>query len=186
MTKAKLKKIFEGPRLDALGQRFTKELGRELTFAERAMLIDTFYEGVKCGINALALANSRKAVDKVSGRGEAVSRVYRLVKGESRHVWLYPANEKNPADHIYMTNNPENTTSNEQLFQGFGGATLPMPLENGKTYMLHGGWHSNSEALFKDTGVDLREKHLTHWCDCPECGKIHCAYGCDCDSKEKQ
>lgn len=60
MTKKKT--IFEDPRLNALGQRFERELGRELTYAERSMLIDTFYEGTQRGIDTLAkgLSANRK------------------------------------------------------------------------------------------------------------------------------
>jgi len=34
-------------------------------------------------------------------------------------------------------------------------------LEDGTTEKLRGPWHTNSDALYENTGVDLRDKHLT-------------------------
>jgi len=44
---------------------------------------------------------------------------------------------------------------------GFGGATLTFPLVGGGEYVAKGPWHGNSDSLFRDTGVDVRDKCLT-------------------------
>lgn len=95
-----------------------------------------------------------------SGQGEAIAKQYHKYEGKSGRTWLV-ADVPNAGDYVYVTNNPENTTSYTQGFQGFGGATLPMLLVEGSIFQLRGGWHSNSEALYEDTGVDVRDKHLT-------------------------
>ena len=95
-----------------------------------------------------------------SGQSSAVERHYHKYTGKSDRTWLV-ADQENAADDIYVTNNPQNTTSKDQGFEGFGGATLAMPLVTGETFALHGGWHSNAQALFDDTGVDVRDTHFT-------------------------
>lgn len=45
--------------------------------------------------------------------------------------------------------------------QGYGGQTLEFPLEDGTVDKVKGPWHTNSDALFSDTGLDLRDQHLT-------------------------
>lgn len=94
------------------------------------------------------------------GQSEAISRKYHKHVGKSGNIWLVADQEDAGAD-IYVTNNPQNTTSRNQAFEGFGGATLSMPLVDGTTFELRGGWHSNSDALFNDTGVDVRDKIFT-------------------------
>src|SRR6185312_12913663 len=61
-----------------------------------------------------------------SGQGEAVERKYRKYIGKSGNTWLV-ADQENAAENVYVTNNPQNTTSSSQGFEGFGGATLSMP-----------------------------------------------------------
>lgn len=95
-----------------------------------------------------------------SGQADAVSHRYHKYLGKSGNTWLV-ADAPNAAEHVYVTNNPQNTTSRSQGFEGFGGATLQMPLLDGTVFELHGGWHSNSDALFADTGIDVRDKYLT-------------------------
>jgi len=95
-----------------------------------------------------------------SGQREAVSQKYHRHIGKSGNTWLV-ADSTYAGENVYVTNNPQNTTSKSQGFEGFGGATLAMPLVDGSTFLLHGGWHSNSDALFADTGFDVRDKHRT-------------------------
>lgn len=53
--------------------------------------------------------------------------------------------------------------------EGFGGSTLSFVIDPGdgsQDYYdldLQGPWHSNAEALYQRTGVDLRDKYRT-WC----------------------
>ena len=95
----------------------------------------------------------------ISGQGEAVVRRYYKFVGKSGRTWLV-ADQPDAASNIYVTNNAANTTE-RRGFQGFGGATLVMPLVEGGEFELHGGWHSNADALFEDTGEDVRDKHST-------------------------
>jgi len=86
------------------------------------------------------------------GQSEAEERRYKKVIGKSDRIWLY-AIQDNPADNIYV--------SGDKNSDGFGGRTLSFTLEDGTTEELRGPWHTNSDALYGDTGVDLRNKCLT-------------------------
>jgi hypothetical protein len=88
------------------------------------------------------------------GQTEAVSKKYFKYEGKSGRTWLV-ADQPNAADNIYCSN-PGNGPGN-----GFGGAKLSLALVEGGFFVLNGGWHSNSDSLFRDTGIDLRSKHLT-------------------------
>jgi hypothetical protein len=90
-----------------------------------------------------------------SGQADAVERKYHKHIGKSGNTWLV-ADQEEAAENVYVTNNPKNTTSPKQRFEGFGGATLSFPLVDGTTFDLHGGWHSNADALYNDTGIDVR------------------------------
>lgn len=93
----------------------------------------------------------------VSGQGRAVMLTYHMVVGKSGRAFLFPDPEvPDMAGHIYVTDS-ENW---EEKGDGFGGATLEMPLLDGDVFALRGGWHTNAEFLFKETGVDLRDRHL--------------------------
>lgn len=87
----------------------------------------------------------------VSGFSVATSNKYTFAVGRSGRTWLI-ADTPNPADHIYVS---------DPRSQGFGGATLTFELINGERISLKGPWHSNSESLYSDTGIDVREQHLT-------------------------
>lgn len=89
------------------------------------------------------------------GQGEAVERKYYRYVGKSGNTWLV-ADQENAAENVYVTDSPRNNGK-----QGFGGATLRMPLIEGGEFALVGGWHSNSDALFADTGIDVRDKYRT-------------------------
>jgi len=65
-----------------------------------------------------------------SGQAEAVSQKYHKHVGKSGRTWLV-ADCPHAAENVYVTNNPQNTTSPRDGFQGFGGATLNMPLVDG-------------------------------------------------------
>ena len=91
----------------------------------------------------------------ISGQGEAVANEYLTFTDKSGRTWLY-TDRDNSADNIYVSN-PDNKNG-----EGFGGATLGLPLKGGGTFPLRGGWHSNADALFTSTGIDLREKYTTY------------------------
>ena len=88
------------------------------------------------------------------GRSDAQGRRYRKYVTKEGNVWLV-ADQPNAADNIYF-HNPQDTES-----EGFAGATLTFPLVDGGEYIAKGPWHSESEGLFKDTGIDVRKTCLT-------------------------
>jgi len=85
-----------------------------------------------------------------SGQGEAVKNVYTKHIGKSGDIWLVKEG-KFAADNIYVSGGPGS--------KGFGGATLEFQLVDGTVEKLVGPWHCNAGDLFKDTGVDVRNKH---------------------------
>lgn len=87
-----------------------------------------------------------------SGQGEAQSRRYYLYTGKSGKRWLV-ADQDNAAANVYVEGGPNS--------DGFGGATLTFPLVDGSEIKLKGPWHGNSDALFEDTGIDVRDRHYT-------------------------
>lgn len=89
---------------------------------------------------------------------EAAKRLYHKAIGKNGTVWLY-ADQPNSGDNIY-SHQPKTTKANLAA-QGFGGATLKFPLVDGTTYEATGPWHANAVAMYKDTGIDLRQTHLT-------------------------
>ena len=88
---------------------------------------------------------------------EAEIRKYRWFKGKSGARWLV-ADQPNEGDNVYVE---EMNPNGGHGFQGFGGRTLTFPLINGGEIKLKAPWMSNSNALFNDTGHDVRNKHLT-------------------------
>lgn len=93
----------------------------------------------------------------ISGFGEQQDiKLYRRVPctNDRKGAWFYPVDHDEPGAHVYF--DPFDNKS-----QGFGGATLSFPCDDGVTYNVKGPWHGNTESLFEDTGVDLRDKHRT-------------------------
>lgn len=88
------------------------------------------------------------------GSSEAESRTYKKVTDASGNVWLI-ANQEAAAENVYF-HNPKDTKSD-----GFGGRTLSFPIDDGTVYEAKGPWHSGPDALFKSTGIDLRNTHRT-------------------------
>jgi len=71
-------------------------------------------------------------------------------------VWLWDIKTLSPGSHIFY-HDPQDTKS-----QGYGGGTLVFHIrKTGEEYMAKGPWHSNADAFFDNTGIDLRDKHLT-------------------------
>ena len=90
-----------------------------------------------------------------SGRADAERRKYHKYDGKKPgSVWLV-ADQPNAGDNIYYCDfDPKS--------QGYGGSTLKFMLVDDTVIDLPAPWHSNSDALFTDTGVDVRDKHLTY------------------------
>lgn len=92
---------------------------------------------------------------------------YKQVKGTSGRTWfvgLIP----NAASETLVTNNASNTTR-KGGGNGFGGATIYFKIDDGSEFEAHGPWHANAEALFADTGLDVRSLHLTRGIISTEC-----------------
>lgn len=87
-----------------------------------------------------------------SGSYEAERNIYRKLKGKSGYTWLVKVGRQ-AADHVYVEGGPNS--------RGFGGRTLKFELEDGSFLELKGPWHTTANALFKDTGHDVRDTHLT-------------------------
>lgn len=83
---------------------------------------------------------------------EAESRIYQSFIGKSGRRWVV-AIDKEPANYIYIEGGKNS--------KGFGGRTLEFKLQNGEIIRLQGPWHSNADALYKDTGYDIRDKYFT-------------------------
>ena len=88
----------------------------------------------------------------ISGQGEAAKHRYDLHVGKSGRRWLVSTSDDR-ASNVYVEGGPGS--------QGFGGAELVFTLRDGSAVTLKGPWHSNSDSLFRDTGVDVRNEHYT-------------------------
>lgn len=82
------------------------------------------------------------------------SMVYRKIETNNGRTYLVPVNVPNAADYIHVD-------VHDPTSRGYGGRTLEFPLEDGTMYKTKGPWHTNSEALLKETGIDIRELHGT-------------------------
>lgn len=88
------------------------------------------------------------------GQEELSVRTYKKIIKGKRGTW-YVAIQDNPADNVYFASKEGGKSD------GFGGATLTFKLEDGTEDKVQGPWHSNPDALFSDTGYDVRDKCLT-------------------------
>jgi len=87
-----------------------------------------------------------------SAQAEAQALRYEMFLGKSGRRWLV-AVQPNRADNIYV----EGKSGSD----GFGGATLTFPLQDGEQIALTGPWKASARSLFADTGLDIRDKFLT-------------------------
>lgn len=94
-----------------------------------------------------------KPMAMICGSHEAEIRAYRKYECKAG-VWL-AAIQDAPADNLYF-HDPRDKHS-----EGFAGRTLRFPLEDGSVYEAKGPWKGNADSMFKDTGVDLRDKYST-------------------------
>ena len=99
--------------------------------------------------------DTAKPYRMICGSAEVEERTWYIIKGKSGGNWLIPVNDPEPAAHVHYHH------PNDKNSEGYAGRTLPFKLEDGSVYQAQGPWHSNSDALFRDTGVDIRDQHLT-------------------------
>lgn len=88
----------------------------------------------------------------ICGSSEAESRRYYKYLGKNGRTYLV-ADQPDAGANIYVEGGPNS--------DGFGGRTLTFPLVEGGEVKLKGPWHTNSEDLFQQTGVDVRDRHYT-------------------------
>lgn len=88
----------------------------------------------------------------ICGSAEAESRRYHKYIGKSGKIWLV-ADQEDAAANVYVEGGPNS--------DGFAGRTLTFPLVDGSEIKLKGPWHTNSDSLFQDTGVDVRNRVYT-------------------------
>lgn len=88
----------------------------------------------------------------VCGSAEAESRKYHKYVGKSGKIWLV-ADQEDAASNVYVEGGPNS--------DGFAGRTLTFSLVEGGEVSLKGPWHANSDSLFADTGVDVRDRVFT-------------------------
>ncbi len=89
-----------------------------------------------------------------SGQAEAAAGRYVKHIGKSGRTWLV-GNGDDPTEEIFCTA----FADPNRVGEGFGGATIPMTLTDGSTFLLKGGFHAAPIYLYEDTGIDLRELH---------------------------
>ncbi len=68
-------------------------------------------------------------------------------------IWLVGENDS--LNNIYVSSTPTN--------RGFGGTKMSFDLDDDTTVTLIGPNHSNSDALYNATGIDLKKKDNTHY-----------------------
>lgn len=90
--------------------------------------------------------------------GSAIAESHQLVKlkGKTRW-WFYDPACDSPASSIYCSNSLDPNVGGE----GFGGRTITLHITDGSTFALKGGWHTNPDSMFEDTGVDIRKLSRT-------------------------
>lgn len=78
--------------------------------------------------------------------------IFKKVPGKEGCTWLVVAT-LDDTEHVYV-DQPSNRT-------GFAGSTLVFKLEDGSTFSSKGPWHSNTDQLLEETGIDLTQQHFT-------------------------
>jgi hypothetical protein len=71
--------------------------------------------------------------------------------------WLWPTEHKEPGAMVHVG---ETLHAGQRYSEGYSGRTMQFPTKDG-IVKIQGPWHTNADALFHATGVDLRDKHLT-------------------------
>lgn len=92
----------------------------------------------------------------ISGRDEPRDKLFHIKRMPNGRVWLW-ADVANAAEYVYTWTPSCDRESGS--FQGFGGATLTFNTVDGEELKLKGPWHGNSNALYEDTGIDIRNKY---------------------------
>ena len=86
---------------------------------------------------------------------EAEERSYRMALDGKGCVWFYCLEATSPGDTVYFHD------PNDLHSDGFAGRTITFRIGKTGQYLAKGPWHSNTDALYERTQIDLRAKHLT-------------------------
>lgn len=90
----------------------------------------------------------------ICGSAEAERLIYRKVQASNGYTYYVPINSPEPGAQIQVDTHDPNS-------DGYGGRALTFALEDGTKDRVKGPWHTNSDDLYADTGIDLRNQHLT-------------------------
>lgn len=90
----------------------------------------------------------------ISGISEAESRKFKVVMGNQGRRWLYNDEIPGCGAWVYCEGGPGS--------KGFGGSTITFQLLEGGELSLKGPWHGNPDSMFRETGIDLRKRHITY------------------------
>lgn len=92
----------------------------------------------------------------ICASSEAGKRKYHKYEDNKRKGYFYlVADQVNAADNIYCGYDHDTKSD------GFGGRWLTFELVGGGEIQLQGPWHTNSDDLFRHTGIDIRNIHAT-------------------------
>ena len=91
----------------------------------------------------------------ICGSAEAEARQFTIAVDKRGCVWFYTLTDPDPGGHVYVHN------PNDEKSDGFAGRIITFKIGKCGTYAAKGPWHGNSDSLFANTGVDLRDKNLT-------------------------
>lgn len=94
----------------------------------------------------------------ICGSDEAESRTFKMALDGKGCVWFYTLEGTNPGGYVYV-HDPSDDKSD-----GFGGSTITFKIGKSGSYAAKGPWHTNTDALYQHTQIDLRSKHLTFGC----------------------
>lgn len=94
----------------------------------------------------------------ISGRAEQASvKLWNYTKDADGVYWFWPAEHPEPGAMVHCGS----PIIAGRKSDGYGGAIMAFRTADGNIN-IQGPWHSNTDALFERTGVDLRDKHLTY------------------------
>ncbi len=85
---------------------------------------------------------------------------YRVTTGKDGRTWVY-ALSMGASAFIHCSADPRENEPGYNGSRGYGGSTLTFKLESGDTITMQGPWHSNSDSLLLDTGIDLTQQWIT-------------------------
>lgn len=97
-----------------------------------------------------------RRIQMVSGQGQQVFvEMWDYIIDNEQMYWFWPTLHDEPGAMVHCGSIIAGHRS-----EGYGGSMLKFPTKDG-VISIQGPWHSNTDALFEKTGIDLRDKHRT-------------------------